>query len=79
MPAIKVHTEDLDSAVKRTVLDIIDFNYRFKNEENKSVKEVINESMSEIAENVTAYYDGIDIDIDLDIDQLADEYEAVMV
>ena len=81
MSTIVIHTEDLDSTVKRTVLDIIDFNFRFKNDEEKSVKEVIEDSLSTIEESISSYYAGlsIEIDINLDIELLEEEYMAVMV
>ena len=72
--------KDLDRALKRELLDLIDYKYRFRDDDTTSVTDVIEELIDEIKNKVADFYAGIDgIEFDLNVEDIYEMYKATMM
>lgn len=76
----KYSLSDMDRDLKRDLMDIVDYNYRFKEDDNCNLEDIIEQSLPELEEKVRKFYDGIDgVDFNLSVEDIATNYRNTMM
>lgn len=71
---------DLDRALLKSLMDIIDYSYRFREDKDNSVEDVIESVKDNLDEKVSSFYFGIpDINFDISVEDYATEYKNTML
>lgn len=71
---------DLDRALLKSLMDIIDYSYRFREDKDNSVEDVIESVKDNLDEKVSSFYLGIpDINFDISVEDYATEYKNTML
>ena len=70
----------MDRDLKRELMDVVDYNYRFREDDSCSLEDIIEQSLPELKEKVRKFYDGIDgVDFDLSVEDIATNYRNTMM
>ena len=76
----KYSLNDMDRDLKRDLMDIVDYNYRFREDDNWSLEDIIEQSLPELEEKVRKFYDGIDgVGFNLSVEDVAANYRNTMM
>lgn len=72
--------EDLDRTLKKDIMNIIDYNFRFRKDSEKTLEEVVEEFLPEVKERVESFYQGIvGVRFDITTKDVVREYENTMM
>ena len=72
--------EDLDRTLKKDIMNIIDYNFRFRKDSEKTLEEVVEEFLPEVKEKVESFYQGIaGVRFDITTKDVVREYENTMM
>lgn len=76
----KYSLNDMDRDLKRELMDVVDYNYRFREDDSSSLEDIIEQSLPELEEKVRKFYDGIEgVDFDLSVEDIATNYRNTMM
>lgn len=71
---------DLDRALLKSLMDIIDYSYRFRADKDESIEDIVESIKSALDEKVSIFYMGIpDIKFNISVEDYVTEYRDTML
>lgn len=71
---------DLDRTLKKDIMNIIDYNFRFRKESEKTLEEIVEEFLPEVEKQVELFYQGIaGVEFNITAEDVVKEYKNTMM